>query len=817
MVSDRTEFRPFGVESRARPCRLAFLINPDTCQTELLDALFAANYGLWGGRFNPIIPVRDGEITEPFWSLLKCVDPDIVYTYAPLSGTLVKRIERELVPCRIEAHRCKLDGSDPYPYYPPDATQELVKSRQVLPLLMSGTFWHTTRPQLLTYFNDWKTPPNKELLSLMGRNFGIIEENTFPPLPDEWQRLQVQHRSDPIELFHFLAHTQNLVFPFQASESHTPPLACAGDRQEEYCILVGDNTETWLYFWNRIFIVSEHIRLGWNTLCLPLSLLLEDSFVGPLREFIKRYARRSGDHPSNLTLQSFECSDGELSELKTRILNGVDVFPRSRRLIPGEFPTLTINRSEIYRSWGLDATTYQQGTSRESLLSPPRTPVSPDRGTWMMDLRVEYVPQVSFYANEVLSWKLPRRPEVAEAFLRGSRIDADYSISVEMRQLAPFKLSLPDEREIFHRVAGILETRSYDANLKVTRVKPKFRRMAPGDKALYLNGILELYGGLQTAGRFFEHSYWRGIFERLSKGAPEKETGLFDRVKNKLQKRRETIVSQLAGGSAGPIDWLSGLVIQLAREVRQREGDISFSQLDEIFQEQRERFIATNPNFRTAMSADEIERDRKEASAHLLDVLQTFTDAGVLQQGIRVRCTNCGSRLWRELGTLQQKVKCEGCNSTVSVPAEPPWYYRLNSLVRNGIALHGCIAVISALHSLREMARESFIYTHGVALYRNYEDESPEVEIDLLCISDGKLICGEVKSSASEFTREELAKLAGVAADIRADQVAISAFNDPNGLMQKHVQALATLLPTGCSALTCGPSPWAFQPQPHAF
>jgi len=797
---------------------LAFLVDPDTCQAELLDALFEANYGLWGGRFNPIIPVRGGQVSEPFWSLLMCVDPDIVYTYAPLSETLVNRIERELVPCRIEAHRYKLDGTEPHPHYPPDAAQELVKSRKVLPLLMTGTFSYSARPQLLTYFTDWKTPINKELFRLVARNFGIIHENAFPPLPDEWQRLQIPNSSTPVELFHFLAYTQNLVFPFQASESHTPPLACAGDRQEEYCILVGDNTETWLYFWNRIFIVSEHIRLGWNTLCLPLSLLLEDSFVGPLREFIKRYARRSGDHPSNLTLQSFECSDDELSKLKARILNGVDVFPRSRRLALGEFPTTsTVNRPGLYQSWGLSATTYQQGTSRESLFGPPRSPVSLDRGTWMMDLRVQYVPQISFYSNEVLSWKLPRRPGVADAFLPNSRVDADYSISVEKGQLGPFTLRIPSENEIFHRVAGVMETRSYDANLRVTRVKPKFSHMAPGDKALYLNGILELYGGLQTAGRFFEHSYWRGIFERLSKGAPEKEMGLFERVKNKLEKKKDTIVAQLTGGNSRPTDWLSGLIIQLAREVQQREEDISFSQLKVTFHEQRERYIATDPNFRTAKSADEIKRDREEASIRLLEVLQMFTDAGVLQQGVRVRCTNCGSRLWRELGTLQQKVKCEGCNSTVSVPAEPTWYYRLNSLVRNGIALHGCIAVISALHSLRGMARESFIYTHGVALYRNYEDELPEAEIDLLCISDGKLICGEVKSSASEFTREELAKLARVAADIRADQVAISAFNDPNGLMQKHVQALATLLPTGCSALTCGPSPWAFQPQPHPF
>jgi hypothetical protein len=139
----------------------------------------------------------------------------------------------------------------------------------------------------------------------------------------------------------------------------------------------------------------------------------------------------------------------------------------------------------------------------------------------------------------------------------------------------------------------------------------------------------------------------------------------------------------------------------------------------------------------------------------------------------------------------------------------------LNSLVRNGIALHGCVPVISALRNLRERARESFIYTHGVALFKEYGDAKPEAEIDLLCISDGRLVCGEVKSSVSDFTREELEKLARVAADIRADQVAISAFNDRGGLMQQHSNTLASLLPVGCTVVTCGPSRSAFDPQPY--
>jgi hypothetical protein len=476
MVGDRTEFKPFGVESRARPYRLAFLVDPEACPPELLDSLFEANYELWGGRFNPIVPVCKGEIDEAFWSLLRYVDPDLVYTYTPLTQNTIDRIGREIVPWRIEAHPPHLAGPDPPPHFAPNASEGLVKSRQVLPLMsQQAGFPSGVAPTLLTYFHDWKSPLNKELVRLVTRNFGIIQERAFPLVPEECTRLQVQNTWTPWELFHCISRTPNLLFPFQLSAAHATPLPRTDTAQEEYSILVGDDAQTWLYFWNRVFLVRDHLRLAWNTLCLSPTLLQEESFIGPLREFLKRHTHRDGNSPSSLTVQSFECSEEELAELRARILNGLDIIPRSKKLGSGEFPRLNSTRPEVYIGWGY-ATTHQQGTSRESLLSAPRSQVPIDQGTWVMDLRVQYIPRFAFYGNEVLSWKLPRRVGVAEAFFnqRRCRVDADYSLSVEMRRLEPFILRLPEESEIFHRAAGIMDINSYDANLNVIVKKPKY-------------------------------------------------------------------------------------------------------------------------------------------------------------------------------------------------------------------------------------------------------------------------------------------------------------------------------------------------------
>jgi hypothetical protein len=815
MDENQTRFQPFGVASRARPCRLAFLVNFENCPAELLDSLFKTNYDLWGGRFNPIIPVSKGTISEPFWSLLKCVDPDLVYTYTQLTQDTIDRIIQELIPWHIEAHPPRLLESD-HPQFHPRVSEELVGSRDVLPLLMSrqNIFSFGQAPTLLTYFHEWKNPLNKDLAKLMERNFGIIHELAVPKIPDEWSTLKVRNDWTPWDLFSKIATTHSLLFPFQSSAAHASSPPCEHTAASEYCILIGDNTETWLYFWNRIFLIQKNCRIRWNTVCLPLVLFQHDNFVGPLREFLKRYVQRSGSHPSRVSVESFECSENELTDLKTQILNGLDVIPSSNKLRSGEFPTLSCSRSTLYLSW---SELYQQATSSESLLNTPTSVLPLDRRIWAMDVRVQYIPRFGFYGNEVLWWTLPRRKDVTEAFFPGrrSRVDADYSISVEMRGQGPFMLRLPSESEIFHRAAGVTEINTYDANLGHIVRKPEFARFGKWDKGLYLDGILELFGGLESASRFFEHSYWRSIFERLSLGSPEKETGLFDSVRNGLNKKRTLIAEQLAKGNDKPIDWLSHFVIRRARDLQLRPEEASFSELESLFLEQREKFIATNPGFRTATSVDEIEEDRTKASEDLLQIVQWLTNSGVLQQGIRIRCTNCGSRFWREMGTIKQKVKCDGCTAVVPVPVESTWRYRLNSLIRNGIALHGCVPVISALRELRTQAKDSFIYTHGVGLFRNYTDQNPTAEMDLLCISDGKLVCGEVKSSSSEFTREELEKLAGIALDIKADEAVILGFNDPDGRMQKHGEVLAALLPAGCSVLICRPSPWSFEPQPH--
>jgi hypothetical protein len=129
--------------------------------------------------------------------------------------------------------------------------------------------------------------------------------------------------------------------------------------------------------------------------------------------------------------------------------------------------------------------------------------------------------------------------------------------------------------------------------------------------------------------------------------------------------------------------------------------------------------------------------------------------------------------------------------------------------------MHGCMPVILALHDLREQARDGFLYSPGVVLYRNIDDRQPEAEIDILCIADGKLVLGEVKSSASEFNPAELQKLATLGRELRADRLHIFSFRDENSLMEGWKLKLAALAHPECEITAGVTSEWAFEPKPH--
>jgi hypothetical protein len=119
---------------------------------------------------------------------------------------------------------------------------------------------------------------------------------------------------------------------------------------------------------------------------------------------------------------------------------------------------------------------------------------------------------------------------------------------------------------------------------------------------------------------------------------------------------------------------------------------------------------------------------------------------------------------------LRQSDSCPGCGSAMPLVPETLWSYRLNPLI------HHCVNhnVLAVWHALQEVSHRmgSFFYTPSSELYFAQPiNGKPKRELDVLCVTDGELLLGEVKTGA--LAEKYFEDFAAIAAAIRPEQAAI--------------------------------------------
>jgi hypothetical protein len=98
---------------RARPPRVAFLIEDCERADIALDGIFADCYARWGGRFSLIVPCSEGRVAGSHWPWLEAFDPDIIYSYVPLSQADVLEIHERLFPSKYFFHKIQDAHEEP--------------------------------------------------------------------------------------------------------------------------------------------------------------------------------------------------------------------------------------------------------------------------------------------------------------------------------------------------------------------------------------------------------------------------------------------------------------------------------------------------------------------------------------------------------------------------------------------------------------------------------------------------------------------------------------------------------------------------------
>jgi len=122
----------------------------------------------------------------------------------------------------------------------------------------------------------------------------------------------------------------------------------------------------------------------------------------------------------------------------------------------------------------------------------------------------------------------------------------------------------------------------------------------------------------------------------------------------------------------------------------------------------------------------------------------------ILRRGLIFQCTRCRLAAWYDIGEVSREFKCKRCDlvqlfsqKNWKSPKEPRWYYRLVETVYLCYASSSYLTALS-LDKLRQQSKEAFHYICEADI-KNFPKQGEKKEIDILAISDGKLILGECK------------------------------------------------------------------------
>jgi hypothetical protein len=182
-----------------------------------------------------------------------------------------------------------------------------------------------------------------------------------------------------------------------------------------------------------------------------------------------------------------------------------------------------------------------------------------------------------------------------------------------------------------------------------------------------------------------------------------------------------------------------------------------------------------------------IERDIKETFKYNINPnLEYLVKRGGLFIGMKVNCEHCGSNKWYSLTELRDKFNCKGCNNEVIPNINSKIYYKLSEVIINNLLsdqiknskhFDGNYVVLKTLLYLKDHhgdSGNSFIWCPPLeyTLENKYTSD-----LDILVVQNGSFIVGEAKNDSGEFTSKVRNSLIWVADNLMPDKIILACNN----------------------------------------
>jgi hypothetical protein len=713
--------RQFQTISRPRHLRYVFFIDSNYPHEKLKELLSGLQKD-WGGRYNPVIPVDKGKISESYLQLLFHYDPDFVFYSESVD---LKSLQ-------------KISDFNPKGYYNLDSVPK------------EGTIYGVDSMHFLSHFDRtekiimssglWKT--KSPLLDYLKLNFGLQSNGTVSDynIAKHYNHIELNEKN--FDSFHEIVYKERPINRTLLSRNNLNTVILRSLQHAQYndfiLVIAKDisSISDLLYYWNRLLYEGD------NTFYITLEqleLLVQDKYFGSVIY-------------GNATVDVIKVCSTSISqeELELIIKNLLNPISKGRPFIYDDcsnFPYPILDANGLFeRNFG-ESETLQTFVGQKALYAVPSLSFASNISfypqKWAVDIEITTVVNdkstillmpFTYDIHNVLPASEGRinKKRLVSLFIHGQNTSSHLKISIpETRQLVSQLISRP-----------IIHGQSQD---------PIFVETALHDDSRRLMSFINLFDGeFATISDFFSDNFWVSLLE-------------------------EYATTNRVAGSAFTFNELKARAVSKLVEA----GYIFTS---------REESLTNEGN---------LELGLKNTLAELCQFQIFF-------KGYILKCNQCSSTFYYHLNEVDETVKCKGCLQSFTMPVEPNFAYKLNDLIKNNIyrsktERDGNLTVIRTLANIAARSRRSFQFSPQINLYLSFIDRKPHTDIDIFCISDGKLIIGEAKHSSSAFFDKNsdglnsLQVMANIAKIIKPDKLIISCYEDNANKLEKAHKTLEGL------------------------
>jgi hypothetical protein len=479
------KMKQYQINSRPRHLRYLFFVYDQIPYEKLFD-LISSNIKIWGGRYNPIIPVSDNKISDRYIEVIKNYDPDFIF-YS-------KEIDKEMLK--------QLRFFNPIGYFNMDDEPPSEKIDSVDKLYLLSQF--DRRNKIIVTQDLWKIKSN--LFNYFKLNFGLEQASFLSDFQITKDFKQIIIDPSNFDSLHKIIYEEK---PINQS------LLCARNintkllrnlvvtNYNEFELIIAKDTTSksdLLYYWNRILF--ECYCLFYITVD-ELDLLKNDEYFG---KFLYSLSINN-----QINVVSFSLTQEELND-QTNILKTIVLHREIKIKKIKEFPF------EILDALGIHEKDYGESISIQTLLSdkglyqlPPLSftkNVSYYPQRWAIDLSIKKAGEN--YQSEI-KFPLTTDTDYIVRRTRG-RINLKRDISIIVHNQATDNQLEVYISELHSRLNQLITSPVLQGEI----VQSKFCEIGPNDSSNKLLAFLKLFDfDFHTIRDFFTDIFWVHLFEYL--------------------------------------------------------------------------------------------------------------------------------------------------------------------------------------------------------------------------------------------------------------------------------------------------------------